>query len=168
MNLDYYERLGVSKDASGSDIQTAYRKLARAYHPDTGTTDPKAFPGLREQYNISIGYTTPGNRNSSTRATSKSSGNYRESGTENGPGVNSTHSSARQPTVPSPPEPRRHLGFLYVAVFVFSAGCWYQHGHQLTNVSWLGPVGSHPMMIGEGLAAVSLMIWLFRKTMVKP
>jgi curved DNA-binding protein len=31
---DYYAILGVKKDASADDIKTAYRKLARKYHPD--------------------------------------------------------------------------------------------------------------------------------------
>jgi len=31
---DYYEILGVSKDATQSDIKRSYRKLARKYHPD--------------------------------------------------------------------------------------------------------------------------------------
>ncbi|HEY9237494.1 MAG TPA: DnaJ domain-containing protein, partial [Burkholderiaceae bacterium] len=31
---DYYKTLGVARDASVDDIKSAYRKLARKYHPD--------------------------------------------------------------------------------------------------------------------------------------
>ena len=41
MSEDYYETLGVQKDASQEDIKRAYRSLARKYHPDV-SDDPNA------------------------------------------------------------------------------------------------------------------------------
>jgi hypothetical protein len=52
MARDYYEVLGVSRTASQDEIQQAYRKLARKYHPDVNK-DPRAeerFKDLNEAY----------------------------------------------------------------------------------------------------------------------
>lgn len=51
---DYYQLLGVSKDASTADIKKAYRKLAHKYHPDKGGTkeDEQKFREVNEAYQV--------------------------------------------------------------------------------------------------------------------
>jgi hypothetical protein len=39
---DYYDILGVARDAAASEIKMAYRKLALQNHPDTNRDDPQA------------------------------------------------------------------------------------------------------------------------------
>jgi curved DNA-binding protein len=45
---DYYKILGVDKNASQKDIQKAYRKLARKYHPDVNPGDTTAEENFKE------------------------------------------------------------------------------------------------------------------------
>ena len=51
---DFYEVLGVGRDASAEEIQRAYRKLARTYHPDVNK-NPEAeekFKEVSEAYDV--------------------------------------------------------------------------------------------------------------------
>lgn len=52
---DYYEVLGVGRDADSAAIKKAYRKLAKKYHPDTASGDAgaaEAFKEVTEAYGV--------------------------------------------------------------------------------------------------------------------
>lgn len=52
---DFYKTLGVSEDASESDVKKAYRKLSRKYHPDLNPDDKQAekkFKEISEAYDV--------------------------------------------------------------------------------------------------------------------
>src|SRR5260370_11082089 len=55
LEKDYYKPLGVAKTARRAEIKTAYRKLARKYHPDSNQGDAKAeerFKEISEAYSV--------------------------------------------------------------------------------------------------------------------
>ena len=51
---DYYEILGVKKDATEASIKSAYRKLARKYHPDVNKSKDavEKFKDINEAYEV--------------------------------------------------------------------------------------------------------------------
>ena len=52
---DYYDVLGIKRDADEAAIKKAYRKLAKKYHPDSNGGDPSAeqkFKEVTEAYTI--------------------------------------------------------------------------------------------------------------------
>ena len=54
-NKDYYSILGIDKNASEDDIKSAYRKLAKKYHPDLNKDNPDAaekFKEINEAYEV--------------------------------------------------------------------------------------------------------------------
>jgi molecular chaperone DnaJ len=55
MSADYYERLGIARDASEGEIKKAFRRLARELHPDVNGHDPEAeekFKAAAEAYEV--------------------------------------------------------------------------------------------------------------------
>ena len=55
MPNDFYEVLGIARDATDDEIKKAYRQLARQYHPDANDGDPAAEARFKE---ISVAYDT--------------------------------------------------------------------------------------------------------------
>ena len=53
-NKDYYSILGVDKNASDDEIKSAYRRLAKKYHPDLNKTEEAAnkFKDINEAYEV--------------------------------------------------------------------------------------------------------------------
>src|SRR2546430_11019031 len=52
---DYYEVLGIARNATGEEVKRAYRKLAVKVHPDKNPDDPRAeekFKELGEAYDV--------------------------------------------------------------------------------------------------------------------
>ncbi|XCP84880.1 DnaJ C-terminal domain-containing protein [Roseburia hominis] len=55
MKRDYYETLGIDRNADEGAIKKAYRKLAKKYHPDMNAGNPEAetkFKEVTEAYNV--------------------------------------------------------------------------------------------------------------------
>ncbi|MBU2025564.1 molecular chaperone DnaJ, partial [Patescibacteria group bacterium] len=52
MARDYYEVLGVKKDASQDEIKRAYRSLAHKYHPDKAGGDAEKFKEINQAYQV--------------------------------------------------------------------------------------------------------------------
>ncbi len=52
MNKDYYDILGVNKNASKDEIKKAFYKLAHKYHPDKKEGDEKKFKQVNEAYQV--------------------------------------------------------------------------------------------------------------------
>ncbi len=55
MFIDYYKILGVDKNAGQKDIKSAYRKLARKFHPDLNPNNPdakKSFQQINEAHEV--------------------------------------------------------------------------------------------------------------------
>jgi DnaJ-class molecular chaperone len=55
MARDYYEILGIGRDANRAEVKTAFRRLARELHPDVNDHDPEAeekFKAAAEAYEV--------------------------------------------------------------------------------------------------------------------
>ena len=87
-DVDFYKTLGVSKTASEQEIKSAYKKLARKYHPDVNKS-----PGAEDKFKqISMAYEVLSNKDKRAEYDQ-----IRESSTNQGGAFNGGWSSGSQP-----------------------------------------------------------------------
>ena len=55
---DYYDVLGISRNASDGDITKAFRSLARKYHPDKNPDNRRVATDLANRELLSKGFTS--------------------------------------------------------------------------------------------------------------
>ncbi|KAB2628907.1 chaperone protein dnaJ 1 [Pyrus ussuriensis x Pyrus communis] len=96
LRRDYFETLGVSKNASGEEIESAFRTLAKKYHPDVNRDNPSSrrkFQEIRDAYEA---LQDPEKRAQYDRVRSSGSENvgYTAGGAEGFRNENQSHSSA--------------------------------------------------------------------------
>ena len=64
MSRDYYEVLGVARNATDAEIKRAFREAARRSHPDGNPDDPSAEDRFKE-ISVCLLYTSPSPRDRS-------------------------------------------------------------------------------------------------------
>src|SRR5664280_1920424 len=62
MYIDYYKILGVDKNATQKDIKSAYRKMARKFHPDLNPNDKDAKKNFQQINEANEVLSDPGKR----------------------------------------------------------------------------------------------------------
>ncbi len=117
--MSHYDTLGVAPDADQATIRSAYRRLARRHHPDSGSSDPAAMAAVNEAYRVLREPARRAKYDASLRsAVGSTPGSGRAAGTS--PSPPSYHRPTRPPVVQVPPGPARFPWKL--VAFMFAVG----------------------------------------------
>lgn len=103
---DYYKILGVSQQATDKEIKSAYRKLAKKYHPDVVKDNPEL---TKKMYEIQAAYQVIGNEKK--RSEYDESRRNSQAGKGRKPGTTGDSSQGTEPSAPDMSQFERFFGF---------------------------------------------------------
>jgi len=130
---DYYQFLGVNKDASADEIKSAYRKLSKKFHPDVNYGDKffeERFKEIQEAYEVLSNPIRKGTYDTRCGFTSVNQNREQQSKPQAEPSFNQSSPPPKQPNnvhqepIPKPPK-KSNSNVWGIVVFILVGGFFH-------------------------------------------